>query len=1055
MAANLQPITSDGGFTSGGNINSSGDPSAAPSLNDFFSVTSAANFAIVTDNANTDQTWTFGTDGTLTVPYEGVIRSNDDTIVLQSYDTPNLTSRSMRLGTNGALYLEETNPFPFTIPTWLTIENNSGNAVISAGDGIIGNIDGKNLSIAGGDAIQSGVTGSGGNVNITGGLGRDDGFGAGGPGGSVNISAGLSTDPAGNAGNVVINIGGSNNWTFDYTGNLGLPGNTFAVNYANGTQVSLGGGGLPLSNGNSIINIASVDGNITLDANGNIFTFGTDSNLTTPSNLVIGPRPGGGSLLLQNDAALDIIGEGSNAGVTMGWAANLSAPSSIALIGMNSIVGGGVGNIVIAVGNNASTVNTWLFGNDGNLTLPSNAFAINYANGTQVSIPTVGNIASINLDGNVSNLLTGNGTYVAIPSVGNIATINLDGSNSNVLYGNGVFAVVAAPTVTQDITSNGAMSIMTYDGNIKYVNYATVEPSSGNIAGGNLLTAGLISATSTITSAANVVGGNITTVGLISATGNVTGGNISTVGLVTATGNVTGGNIRTVGLMTATGNVTGGNLLTAGLISATSTITSAANVVGGNISTAGLVTATGNVIGGNIRTVGLISATGNVTGGNITTAGLISATGAITGAALTGTSLAVSTGNITGGNLLLSGAITDSGQLDIQTSASNANIVLTPNGTGNVNTGANVSVTGNVQAGNVRTAGLVSATGNVTGGNVLTAGLISATSTITSAANVVGGNITTIGLISATGNVTGNFILGNGSQLTGIVASSGNSIINGNSNVVVSANSNVTVGVTGTAVATFATTGEYVNGVISASGNITGGNVLTAGLISSTGNIIGGNITSSNFIGTNANVSLVAGLNTWTFDNTGSLTLPGNTIDIKYANTTSVPFLGVPSWTDSGNISFSGTGSDPSFPSSGVSINKLYYRQIGPKTWQVQARYQTSTASGGSAGVGDYFLRLPLGMSFDTSVATQTIFAGSGTSVVWPYTAIPDSTARYYFGGTSESGWDGGIVVASTTTYRVVIGANGGTTYQPWGQTFAAVTLSNLAVVWSFTFQVT
>jgi hypothetical protein len=46
---------------------------------------------------------------------------------------------------------------------------------------------------------------------------------------------------------------------------------------------------------------------------------------------------------------------------------------------------------------------------------------------------------------------------------------------------------------------------MTYDGNIKYVNYATVEPSSGNIASGN-----------------------ITTTGLISATGNVTSGNIST-----------------------------------------------------------------------------------------------------------------------------------------------------------------------------------------------------------------------------------------------------------------------------------------------------------------------------------------------------------------------------------------------------------------------------------------------------------------------------------------------------------------------------------------------
>ena len=54
------------------------------------------------------------------------------------------------------------------------------------------------------------------------------------------------------------------------------------------------------------------------------------------------------------------------------------------------------------------------------------------------------------------------------------------------------------------------------------------------------MTAGLISATSTITSAANITGGNILTAGLISATSNVQGGNIRTVGLVSATGNVTG-----------------------------------------------------------------------------------------------------------------------------------------------------------------------------------------------------------------------------------------------------------------------------------------------------------------------------------------------------------------------------------------------------------------------------------------------------------------------------------------------------------------------------------
>lgn len=38
--------------------------------------------------------------------------------------------------------------------------------------------------------------------------------------------------------------GNRQTWTFDNTGNMILPGNTFSVNYANGTQVSLGGGGV-------------------------------------------------------------------------------------------------------------------------------------------------------------------------------------------------------------------------------------------------------------------------------------------------------------------------------------------------------------------------------------------------------------------------------------------------------------------------------------------------------------------------------------------------------------------------------------------------------------------------------------------------------------------------------------------------------------------------------------------------------------------------------------------------------------------------------------------
>ena len=132
--------------------------------------------------------------------------------------------------------------------------------------------------------------------------------------------------------------------------------------------------------------------------------------------------------------------------------------------------------------------------------------------------------------------------------------------------------------------------------------------------------------------------------------------------------------------------------------------------------------------------------------------------------------------------------------------------------------------------------------------------------------------------VSVTGNVTGNYFLGNaniqytastapatgnliGAQwyntstdalyewqtdgtsaywvdITGPVIGStgvatGSIIVNGTSNVTIpTANGNAGINIGGTAnVAIFATTGEYVTGLISATGNITGGNITTSGKI--------------------------------------------------------------------------------------------------------------------------------------------------------------------------------------------------------------------------------
>jgi hypothetical protein len=95
--------------------------------------------------------------------------------------------------------------------------------------------------------------------------------------------------------------------------------------------------------------------------------------------------------------------------------------------------------------------------------------------------------------------------------------------------------------------------------------------------------------------------------------------------------------------------------------------------------------------------------------------------------------------------------------------------------------------------------------------------------------------------LNLSGNVSANYFLGNGSQLTGVTATSaGFPISAGNSVISATINGNISVAVNGVSnVVVFAPTGEYVTGVISATGNITGGNVITVGQVSATGNITG------------------------------------------------------------------------------------------------------------------------------------------------------------------------------------------------------------------------
>ena len=177
------------------------------------------------------------------------------------------------------------------------------------------------------------------------------------------------------------------------------------------------------------------------------------------------------------------------------------------------------------------------------------------------------------------------------------------------------------------------------------------------------------------------------------------------------------------------------------------------------------------------------------------------------------------------GNGGTSASITQSSQtlvIDLPATISTSNIVLT----GNANIGGYANVVGNANVGNLGTAGLITATGNVTGGNLTTSGVVSATG------NVSGGNLNASGIVSATGNIIGGnvyansgiigaqYLKGDGSNITGIV------ITNGNSNIVVTANGNINMSVAGNSnIFRVTGTGANITGYAIVTGNISAGNV--------------------------------------------------------------------------------------------------------------------------------------------------------------------------------------------------------------------------------------
>ena len=247
------------------------------------------------------------------------------------------------------------------------------------------------------------------------------------------------------------------------------------------------------------------------------------------------------------------------------------------------------------------------------------------------------------------------------------------------------------------------------------------------------------------------------------------------------------------------------------LVDATGNITTTANVSGGNLISSGSHITTGNVTGGNFITAGNVEATGNVSGGNVVTGGAVIATGNASALNITSTG----SGNITAGGFFIG----DGGFISNVTVASNVAVTQIANGTsivGIASSGGNVEIT----SGGILTL-------QTDGTNVeFLVPLDFGSSNVVTTGNVSGGNVLATANVIATGNVSGTYILGDGSQLTGIDSAA---ISNGTSNVTVATNSDITMGVANSPITIVSATGLATTGNVSATGNVSGGNVIITG----------------------------------------------------------------------------------------------------------------------------------------------------------------------------------------------------------------------------------
>lgn len=516
----------------------------------------------------------------------------------------------------------------------------------------------------------------------------------------------------------------------------------------------------------------------------------------------------------------------------------------------------------------------WTFGSDSVLTVPGSI------------VPDTSNAYSLgNATNQWSDLWVSNATIYmnSVPitlAAGNVLTVG----DEAVLTNNSATTISTTGNVTADYFFGNAsqlsgLATVAFSGNYSDLAGTPVIPTA---------TSNLINDSGFITAAtANVISVNgqtgVVSLTIPTATSNLTNdsGFITAANLGTLTTDVS-----TTGNVTASYILGNGSQLTGLPASYTdSNVTTLLSSLGANtISATANITTTANVSGGNIIGTLVAPATTANTYVLYNDSGVIGGSGVFTFDE-SGNVLTIGT---TGGQLRVADISTPQAGVNLRFIPSSGTTLsyghLNPQFANTYDLGSSSSRWNNMFA-NVANVSTLTSTGSITGANVFATNItLSGTGT---AVNASGGNI-------LTNQVTGtqfNFLSG----LYTVNLNASGATANYTINLPANAGSNGQVLTTnGSGALSWATPAStygnanvatflanYGSNTISTTGNITAGNLV--GNISITGNVTG----------TSSNVNLVAGSYTWTFDNTGQLTVPavggseGGQIDLaQSANST-------------------------------------------------------------------------------------------------------------------------------------------------------------------------